>query len=87
MQHSVLFAKRKDAFTSHTTTCLRRLPSRTPRDLDEFTDLCSKHAVIDTYLWLSMRYVRVLLLIFCLHPGAILETHPGISQFAHQVPH
>ena len=33
-----------------------RLPRQKPRDILEFSDLCTKHNILDLYLWLSLRY-------------------------------
>lgn len=33
--------------------------SHSPRDVLEFADLCSKHNVLDLYLWLSFRFPKV----------------------------
>ncbi len=35
-----------------------RLPTRLPRALDEFADLCVKHNTIDLYLWLAFRFPK-----------------------------
>lgn len=35
-----------------------RLNKRLPRDLEEFSDLCDKHNVIELYLWLSLRFPK-----------------------------
>lgn len=48
-----------------------RFPKTTPKDVVELSDLCTKHNIIDLYLWLSNRF-----------PAHFVEREQAIAQKA-----